>query len=360
MSDPIDTVKTESQTPPKKSPVSERRQRASRENGRRSKGPKTARGKANSSRNAMKHGLLAREVPNIFMEDQDDFDSLLKNLFKEWRPVGTTEELCVQMIAGYMWRLKRAYRAENGQLTKQKFEVDSELLLKTLRDTEDLRKVTFTKVKREDVPTGATQVPGAATQAKADTVHTQSDSQKTGREPVREHAKVDHMRLTTSNVWTLIDTLRSVTATVEKTGTLSKELKDEMTSRFGTDFGFPEKSLNDGHPIDSSELQRFIKALHTELSSLQNLYTRLFKIEEVDRPALLERASVPSLMAQEKILRYETHILRQLYRAIEELEDLQQRRIERSGAPTLEVAHQHNPRIAGFGRKSLELRSRNI
>ena len=82
MRNPIGTAKPESQTPPKKSPVSERKQRASRENGRRSKGPRTARGKAYSSRNAMKHGLLAREVPNISLADRDDFTSLPKNLFK--------------------------------------------------------------------------------------------------------------------------------------------------------------------------------------------------------------------------------------------------------------------------------------
>jgi hypothetical protein len=276
----------------------------------------------------MKHGLLAREVPNIFMEDTDDFDSLLKSLFEEWRPEGTTEELCVQMIASYMWRLKRAYRAENGQLTQQKDEVDSELFLKKLRTTEDLRKVTFIK--------------------------------ETGSERVRKHEELDHMSLTSSGVRSLQDTLLRVSATVEKTGTLPKELKDEMITRFGTDFGFPEKSPNNGHSIDSSELQRFTEALDTELSRLETLCLRLYRIEEVDRPALLQQASVPCSMVQKRILCYEAHILRQLYRAMDELEHLQQRRIERSGAPVLEMTPQRSPRIAGLGRKPLALRSRNI
>jgi hypothetical protein len=46
----------------RKRPVSERQIQANRRNALRSTGPKTARGKRAVSRNAIKHGLLAREV----------------------------------------------------------------------------------------------------------------------------------------------------------------------------------------------------------------------------------------------------------------------------------------------------------
>ena len=49
------------QTAPKR-PVSERKIQANRQNALRSTGPTTARGKRNVSRNAIKHGILAREV----------------------------------------------------------------------------------------------------------------------------------------------------------------------------------------------------------------------------------------------------------------------------------------------------------
>ena len=118
-----------------------------------------------------------------------------------------------------------------------------------------------------------------------------------------------------------------------------------MTCRFGTDFGFPDKTLNDGRPIEGSELQKFTEALDRELSRLQVLFIRLFMIEEVEHPALLQRASVPSSTEQERILRYEAHILYQLYRAIDELEHLQQRRIGRSDGRVLEMSHQRSIRI---------------
>src|SRR5271157_5061075 len=47
---------------PPKPPVSEPRLRANRENAKKSTGPQTARGKAYSRRNALKHGLLAKSV----------------------------------------------------------------------------------------------------------------------------------------------------------------------------------------------------------------------------------------------------------------------------------------------------------
>src|SRR2546422_4948203 len=46
----------------RKRPVSERRIQANRRNALRSTGPKTVRGKRTVSRNAIKHGFLAREV----------------------------------------------------------------------------------------------------------------------------------------------------------------------------------------------------------------------------------------------------------------------------------------------------------
>jgi hypothetical protein len=47
---------------PPKLPVSEARLHANRENAKKSTGPKTAQGKAYSSRNALTHGLLAKTV----------------------------------------------------------------------------------------------------------------------------------------------------------------------------------------------------------------------------------------------------------------------------------------------------------
>ncbi len=67
-------------TPSPKKPVSERKLEANRANARKSTGPRTPEGKARSSQNAYKHGLLARCIipANDPVEDPADFDSLIQ------------------------------------------------------------------------------------------------------------------------------------------------------------------------------------------------------------------------------------------------------------------------------------------
>jgi hypothetical protein len=110
---------------PRKRPVSERRIQANRKNALRSTGPRTARGKRTVARNAIKHGLLAREVvitAGDGEENLEEFHTLLEGLWKHYEPVGVVEEALVQMIAACWWKKARVIRAENGE-KKQSQEV---------------------------------------------------------------------------------------------------------------------------------------------------------------------------------------------------------------------------------------------
>ncbi|MHC4795738.1 MAG: hypothetical protein ACYTF1_03755, partial [Planctomycetota bacterium] len=79
--------------------ISEKQLQANRQNAKKSTGPKTPEGKARSSQNALKHGLLARQIlindddPN---EKTEDFDQLLSDLVDELQPDGRIQSLCVQ------------------------------------------------------------------------------------------------------------------------------------------------------------------------------------------------------------------------------------------------------------------------
>ena len=64
--DPTDQVAS-LQTSQPKTPISEARLRANRQNAKKSTGPKTARGKGYSRRNAVKHGLLLKRL--LFSDD---------------------------------------------------------------------------------------------------------------------------------------------------------------------------------------------------------------------------------------------------------------------------------------------------
>jgi hypothetical protein len=75
-------------------------------------GPNTAEGKARSSTNAIKHGLTSRHVV-LPGENRAEFDALAARLIEEHRAKDTLEIEIIHEIAGCMWRLDRARKAES-------------------------------------------------------------------------------------------------------------------------------------------------------------------------------------------------------------------------------------------------------
>ncbi len=86
--------------------ASQRRIEANRKNSQASTGPKTQAGKETSSRNAVAHGLSAR---NIFLagEDPEDFARLRAPVFAELEPRGVLESELADQIVDTLWRLRR-------------------------------------------------------------------------------------------------------------------------------------------------------------------------------------------------------------------------------------------------------------
>src|SRR5579885_3476467 len=74
-------------------------------------GPKTPEGKARSSANALKHGLTSRHVV-LPGENRAEFDALVARLIQEHRAATALEIEMVHHIAGCLWRLDRARKAE--------------------------------------------------------------------------------------------------------------------------------------------------------------------------------------------------------------------------------------------------------
>jgi len=99
--------------------VSDKQRRANRQNAKKSTGPKTAAGKARASRNALKHGLLAKDVVitgTDFNESRAEFDAFLADLCAELKPQGLIAETLVERIATCYWRLRRVQRFEVGAI----------------------------------------------------------------------------------------------------------------------------------------------------------------------------------------------------------------------------------------------------
>lgn len=74
-------------------------------------GPKTNEGKAVSKYNAIKHGLLTKEVL-VEGEEKENLAELKETITEALDPIGPMEHLLVDRIIANVWRLRRALQIE--------------------------------------------------------------------------------------------------------------------------------------------------------------------------------------------------------------------------------------------------------
>jgi hypothetical protein len=110
----VENKMTDTGTPDPKTSVangSSKRTIANRLNAQKSTGPKTVRGKNNSKRNALKHGLLSKEIlASSDTEAVGEYESLLAELRTTFAPADAVEEMLVESMAVARWRLARTLR----------------------------------------------------------------------------------------------------------------------------------------------------------------------------------------------------------------------------------------------------------
>ena len=85
---------------------------SARINGAKSHGPVTPEGKERSSRNAVRHGILARQIC-IKTDLEEDFKDLLQDFVKRFQPVDGVELRYVEQMASCAFRLERCYYLES-------------------------------------------------------------------------------------------------------------------------------------------------------------------------------------------------------------------------------------------------------
>ena len=93
--------------------TSEKQARANRENALKSTGPKTPEGKSAVRLNALRHGLLSKELL-LPGEDAAALKELGERVRAELQPVGELENMFVERIITGFWRLRRFGRVEAG------------------------------------------------------------------------------------------------------------------------------------------------------------------------------------------------------------------------------------------------------
>ncbi|OPY11928.1 MAG: hypothetical protein A4E69_02536 [Syntrophus sp. PtaB.Bin138] len=102
--------------------TTDKKKESNRMNARKSTGPRSEAGKAVVSRNALKHGLLSRNLV-IEEESREEFSELLQLLMEEFQPAGLVEHALVERVGIALWRQRRLVRAEAAQvsLNQQRF-----------------------------------------------------------------------------------------------------------------------------------------------------------------------------------------------------------------------------------------------
>jgi hypothetical protein len=97
---------------------------ANRRNSQKSTGPKTARGKWHSRRNAFRHGLCAETVIEI-LEDVEDYKAFEATITADYEPRTAVERELVLRLASLLWRIRRA-TAIDTDLFRMQAEVQRE------------------------------------------------------------------------------------------------------------------------------------------------------------------------------------------------------------------------------------------
>lgn len=98
--------------------ASEKQFMANKQNALKSTGPRTENGKATTSKNAIKHGILSKEI-YLDAGMQPDFNKLREGLYFQFKPQGELEDFLLDRIINCAWRLAILTRIESQIYQKE-------------------------------------------------------------------------------------------------------------------------------------------------------------------------------------------------------------------------------------------------
>jgi hypothetical protein len=275
-------------------------------NSRKSTGPKTSHGRAISKMNALKHGILARDTVvrgKSIKENEREFSALHLRLWEDLAPVGPLEELLVDQIVITQWRARRVIKAEAGEIA---LNVDKGV-----------------KKRRQDIELISLQWETAG-----------------DPDQVMSESSIGN--------WFMKDQLREVRASVEQAGEVTESALQKVHLH-GRPYGLTADLQNlrtriqaelQANPESSDAAGLLARQKAMTLAHIDDVIAVLSldiarceerekKAEEAQRAAAL----LPAPDVLDKIMRYESRLKRQLYRAMDQLEHVQQVRRSANNSP---------------------------
>ncbi len=309
--------------------MTEKQIEANRRNAQKSTGPRTEAGRAVARLNALTHGLRSEEEvlgPRTdtlkgghrtgirstavlvrgahYQESQEEFDELHARFVADLQPVGPVEEMLVDQVVTGHWRLRRALRAEAGEI--------------------------------------ALSVDGGQQQRNCEEVRLGSLPWELSEDPVG--AMLDSVFGSTL----LERALERLRASVEATGELTEEairqlgvldkphrLALELT-QFRKDLAANPEGL-EGPALRTRQKELALAFIDGELRLVRWVKQRAEERERREEAARQAAAVLPAQAVLDRILRYETKLERQIHRALAQLERWQRRRREEVQRPGSKV-----------------------
>ena len=338
-----------------------RRTRANRRNAQFSTGPRTPEGKAKSSQNALKHGILsihALILGGDGEENEKEFQQFSSAILRDLAPLGAVEELLVDDLIVIAWRKRRVIAYESAVLSKQLDTTVTDYQQEhSVSDSShaNLPRELVEEIKNTDKRKWISQESGTL-QEDEGSVGTLDDAirEKYGPETVE---RIQHDRPNRSDPRSLPGVLTTIVAAMNVPyhklfDDDFKDLNDHtiqgIVRSIAERMGVPvEKILSptnwwEGETYPKREMKRVIKTA-CEMKSIsekefwsevRNNLTRRYQsasealvsyVLQEDREIKL--AGLPDDSSLAKIQRYEAHLSRQFYRALHELQRLQAARL---------------------------------
>jgi hypothetical protein len=269
---------------------------ANRLNARKSTGPKTPEGRAVSKMNALKHGILSKEAVvhgRCIKESDREFAALHQRLWDELQPAGPLEEMLVDQIVTAHWRLRRALKAESGEIA---LSVDEGQWKRRSHDP---------------------RITSLLWEMRGNPAYS--------------------MRNSALGNLLLENQLKAVRASVEKEGELTEAAIQSVIFR-GKPYGLTEdleelRAQLQQNPegleslaMRAKQKEQALNYINSKLGFICWEKTVCEEREKKEEEARQAAAVLPSLEVLDKILRYETKLERQLFRAMAQLERLQRMR----------------------------------
>jgi hypothetical protein len=271
-------------------------------------------------------------------ERLEEFHDLVHQLCECYEPVGPVEESLVQTIATCWWRKARVIRAENGEVRRQ---LDTLKVDRALRDSDSANLSLM--LSEGDLYQFDSQ--------------NQADQQVSSMERwLAKQATQSDLRKHRSSLEYLSAPLQSARSDIISNGYLSEPVRKRIVKAFGlwdclfalTCLNTSPKESKMGDPTSEKLLDEqaddkraaavaavvFIDAQLERISAFKE-FAKQRETLELDAEA--RSFSLPPADATDKLLRYEAHLDKQLYRAMDELERLQRRRRGENIPPPLNI-----------------------